>query len=220
MSVASAPVLAKLLSVLMPIEAQLAASAIVLAGGASVRLGADKAFLVVDGRPLVARIVDILAVLSDDLIVVTNMPDRYAALDLPARVVPDERPGEGSLMGIYSGLLTARYAHALIVGCDMPFLNADLLRYLLRLAPGYDVVIPRVGDLLEPLHAVYSRDCLPLIAPLLHAGRRQIVAFFSQARVRYVDEPEIDPFDPHHLSFLNVNTPADWARAQDLLSQG
>lgn len=194
-----------------------AISAIVLAGGQSSRLGIDKAFLLLDGQPLVARTVYKLSALSDDLIVVANNPTRYEPLAMPARLVPDDRPGEGSLMGIYSGLRVARYRYALVVACDMPFLNLSLLGYMLPLADGYDVVVPRLGGLLEPLHAIYGQACLPYMARLLERGRRQVIAFFNEVRVRYVEEPEIDRFDPLHLSFVNVNTPGDWERVQGLL---
>jgi molybdopterin-guanine dinucleotide biosynthesis protein A len=123
----------------------------------------------------------------------------------------------GSLMGIYSGLKAARHARALVVGCDMPFLDLSLLRYMLSLAGDHEVVIPRVDGLLEPLHAVYSKACLPAMARLLGRGRRQIIAFFDEVRVRYVERAEVDLFDPQHLSFINVNTPQDWARVQSLL---
>ena len=193
-------------------------SVLVLAGGQSSRLGRDKSFLLIDDQPLVARTVHRLAVLSDDLVVVTNHPERYRALALPARLVSDETPGMGSLMGIYSGLRAARHARALVVGCDMPFLDLSLLRYMLSLAGDYEVVIPRVDGLLEPLHAVYSKACLPSMARLLGRGRRQIIAFFDEVRVRYVERAEVDLFDPQHLSFINVNTPQDWARVQALLA--
>jgi molybdopterin-guanine dinucleotide biosynthesis protein A len=157
--------------------------------------------------------------LSDDLVVVTNDADRYEPLTLPARLVPDEHRGIGSLMGIYSGLKVARHTHALVVACDMPFLSLPLLRYMVPLAPGQDVVIPRIGGFLEPLHAIYSRACLPAMARLLAEGRRQIIAFFDEVRVRYVEEAEVDQLDPDHLSFVNVNTPDDWERAQRLLKQ-
>jgi molybdopterin-guanine dinucleotide biosynthesis protein A len=169
-----------------------------------------------DGQPLLARTVQTLAPLSDDLIVVANDVRRIEDLELPARLIPDERPGVGSLMGIYSGLKVARYPRALAVACDMPFLNLPLLRYMLPLAAGHDVVIPRIGQWLEPLHAVYSRACLPAMARLLEQGRRQIIAFFDQVRVRYVEEAEIEPFDPAHISFVNVNTLEDWERVQNL----
>jgi molybdopterin-guanine dinucleotide biosynthesis protein A len=195
-----------------------AVSAIVLAGGKSSRFGKDKAFLLLDGQPLVARTVHQLAALSDDLIVVTNDLERYEPLDLPARLLPDERPGEGSLMGIYSGLKAARHSHALAVGCDMPFLSLPLLQYMLPLTDGYDVVIPRPAGMLEPLHALYGKACLPAMARLLEQGRRQIIAFFHEVRVRYVEEGEIDRFDPHHRSLLNVNTTEDWDLVQRLFT--
>jgi molybdopterin-guanine dinucleotide biosynthesis protein A len=194
-----------------------AASALILAGGQSSRLGRDKALLTLDGEPMLAHIVHKLSTLSDDLIVVTNDAGRYGSLALPVRVVPDERPGEGSLMGIYSGLKLARCRHALAVACDMPFLNLGLLRYMLSLAPGHDAVVPRVGRFLEPLHAIYSRACLPHIARLLGQGQHQIIAFFRDVLVRYVEKDELDGFDPRRLSFVNVNTPGDWQRVQDLL---
>ena len=193
-------------------------SAIVLAGGQSRRLGQDKSLLLVEGRPLLARTVDRLAALSDDLVVVTNALERYEDLALPARLVPDEQPGLGALMGVYSGLKEVRHSHALAVACDMPFLNLPLLRYMASLAGEYDVVIPRLDDLLEPLHAIYGRSCLPAMEERLAQGRRRIVGFYGAVRVRYVDRPEIERFDPEHLSFLNVNTPDDWERVRALLA--
>ena len=192
-------------------------SVVILAGGHSRRLGRDKSLLPVGGEPLLARTVHRLAPLSDDVIVVTNDAHRYKPLDLPVRLVPDDQPGVGSLMGVYSGLRAARHPLALTVGCDMPFLNVPLLHYMLSLAPGYDVVIPRVEGLMEPLHAVYRETCLGPMERLLEAGRRQIIAFFGQVRVRHVEEDEVDRFDPQRLSFVNVNTPEDWAEVQALL---
>ena len=194
-------------------------SAIILAGGQSKRLGKDKSLLLMDGRPLVAHAVDKLSALSDDLMVVTNSPERYEPLALPVRFVPDDRPEVGALMGIYSGLKAARYPLALAVACDMPFLNRSLLEYMLPLTDGHDLVIPRLGGFLEPLHAIYSKACLPAMARLLDQGRRQIVGFFHEVRVRYVEEDEIERFDPRHLSFVNVNTPQDWRRVQELLKE-
>jgi molybdopterin-guanine dinucleotide biosynthesis protein A len=123
------------------------------------------------------------------------------------------------LMGIYSGLKAARHPQALAVACDMPFLSLPLLRYMLPLAEDHDVVIPRVGGYLEPLHAVYSTACLPAMARLLAQGRRQIIAFFDEVRVRYVEADDVDRLDPRHLSCVNVNTPEDWERVQQALRE-
>jgi len=194
-------------------------SAIVLAGGESRRLGQDKCMLPVEGQPLLARTLALLASLAGDLLVVSNDPYRAADLGRPVRLVPDQQPGVGALMGLYSGLKAARHDRAVAVACDMPFLNLPLLRYMISLAAGYDVVLPRLGDLAEPLHAVYGKGCLGPMERHLALGRRRIVAFFDEVRVCYVEQAEIDRFDPRHLSFLNVNTPQDWRRVQSVLEE-
>jgi molybdopterin-guanine dinucleotide biosynthesis protein A len=195
-----------------------AVSAIVLAGGESRRLGQDKCMLPIEGRPLLARTLALLASVADDLLVVSNDPARPLDLGFPVRLVPDEERGVGALMGLYSGLKAARNDRAVAVACDMPFLNLPLLRYMVGLAADYDVVLPRLGDLAEPLHAVYGKGCLGPMERHLAQGRRRIVVFFDEVRVRYVEQAEIDRYDPRHLSFLNVNTPEDWRRVQSLLA--
>lgn len=195
-------------------------SSVILAGGDSLRLGTDKALLELDGKTLLSRVVQKLAPLSDELIVVTNSPEDYEHLALGVRFVPDERPGEGALMGIYSGLKAARHQSALAVACDMPFLNVLLLRHMLDRIAGHDAVVPRLeGGLLEPLHAVYSKRCLPLMTSLLEQGLRRIAAFLGQVDVFYVEQAIIDRLDPLGLSFVNINTAADWQRAQRLLGR-
>jgi molybdopterin-guanine dinucleotide biosynthesis protein A len=185
----------------------LTVSGIVLAGGQSSRLGTDKSFVNVNGQSLIEQIVAKLVRLSDDVIIVTNSPEKYDSLE--ARLVGDIYPGKGALGGIYSGLRAAANAYSLVAACDMPFLDLNLLRYMILLAHGHDVVIPRIGELPEPLHAIYSENCLEPIDRLFARGGLKIIDFFSEVRVRYVEEGEVDIFDPQHLSFFNVNTPGD-----------
>ena len=194
-------------------------SAVILAGGQSRRLGIDKSLLELDGESLLERTVHKLHALSDDIVVVTNSPENYKHLALEARFVPDEQPGAGALMGIYSGLKAADHDSALVVACDMPFLNVPLLRYMVPEIASHDVVVPRLGEFLEPLHAVYSKRCLPFMAALLAEGRRQIIAFFDDVDAYYVEDSVIARFDPYHLSFLNVNFPDDWQRALQALAR-
>jgi len=182
-------------------------------------LGRDKALLELGGQPLLARVVHRLAALSDDLIVVTNNQDAYGHLGLKVRFVPDEQPGQGALMGVYSGLTAAHHDAAIAVACDMPFLNVPLLRYMLPKIAGCDVVLPRVDELSEPLHGVYGKGCLPSMAAVLAQGRRRIVSFFGDVDVCYVEEPVVNRFDPLHLAFMNVNTMADWQLAQEMLER-
>ncbi len=189
-------------------------SAVVLAGGKSQRLGMDKSLLRFEGEWLLQRLLGQLATLSTDLLVVANDGEKLASLNVP--VVPDARPGMGPLGGIYSGLQTMRCERGLFVACDMPLLNLSLLQYMVRLSPDFDVVIPRVGDETEPLHAIYSKSCLQPIADLLDRGQRRVIYFFDRVRVRYVEPEEIEAFDPDHLSFFNINTLADLQRAQEL----
>ena len=196
-----------------------AISAVVLAGGESRRLGQDKCMLLVEGQSLLDRTLGLLASLAGDLVVVSNDPRRTVDLPFPVRLVPDRQPGVGALMGLYSGLHAARHDRAVAVACDMPFLSLPLLRHMVSLSVDYGVVLPRLGDLVEPLHAVYGKGCLGPMERQLSRGRRRIVSFFDDVRVCYVEQAEVDRYDPRNLSFLNVNTPDDWQRVQALLRQ-
>ncbi len=187
-------------------------SGVVLAGGKSQRMGRDKAFLSLGGRPLIETVLGSVRAVAAEVIIVTNTPQRYAYLG--ARLVSDIHPGVGVLGGIHSGLTAATYGRALVVGCDMPFLNRALLRHMASMAAQYDVVVPCVDDLLEPPHAIYSRSCLPLIEREIDAGTWLAFSFYPRARVRYLERDEIAHLDPELLSLRNVNTPEDWHEAQ------
>lgn len=205
-------------------------SVAILAGGQSLRMGQDKAFLLVAGRPVVEHVIQCVASLSDDLAIITNEPEKYrqyvSPLDDSAqagpmiRMVPDVYPGKGSLGGIYTAVYAARYSRCLVVACDMPFLNPDLLRYLMSLTSGSDVVIPRIKAFPETMHAIYSKKCLLPIERRLLAGRLKVVGFFDDVRVRYVESDDVARFDPNFRSFLNMNTPADWEYVQQLATEG
>jgi molybdopterin-guanine dinucleotide biosynthesis protein A len=189
-------------------------SAVILAGGRSTRLGQNKAFLRANGQSLIERIIDRLAQVSEEIIIATNDVDQYEHLE--AAVVTDVHPGKAALGGIYSGLKAASNPHCVVVGCDMPFLNVSLLRYMHGLAPAHDVVIPRLGQYTEALHAIYAKSCLPHIERQLQAGILEITGLFSVVRVGYVEQEEIEIFDPDHLSFFNINSQADLEQAREI----
>jgi molybdenum cofactor guanylyltransferase len=194
-------------------------SGIILAGGRSLRLGSDKALLELGGHTLVERVIGVLQLITDEVIVVTSTPDRFAHLSADVRFVQDVIPRPSALVGIYSGLLAARHDYSLVVACDMPFLNPDLLRYLVNHAAGCDVVIPRHTRGLEALHACYSRRCIGPMENLMRKEDATIAHFFPEVKVCYVDEPTLQELDPEGLSFYNINTPADWELAQALARQ-
>lgn len=187
-------------------------SAAVLAGGQSKRMGFNKALADFRGRPLIEHVVARLKALTPDVIVVSKTPELYTFTGVKS--VPDAFPRHSSLVGIYSALQVASGEHCLVVACDMPFLNLDLLRYLGALAPYHDVVMPVLKQGPEPLHAVYSRRCLGPIEDLIAAGENKILKFLPHVRVRYVDEAVIRFFDPELLSFVNVNTPSELEQAR------
>jgi molybdopterin-guanine dinucleotide biosynthesis protein A len=141
------------------------------------------------------------------------------AARLKAKVIVDIYPGKGVLGGIYTGLANVDSLYSLVVGCDMPFLNRDLLCYLIDVAPNFDIVVPKIDGLLEPLHAVYSRECLARIKDLMDKDELEISQLFNLVKTRYVGKDEIARFDPQYLSFFNVNTPDDLKKARDLMGQ-
>jgi molybdopterin-guanine dinucleotide biosynthesis protein A len=193
-------------------------SCIVLAGGKGWRLGRDKTLEVVDNRNLLQRVLSQLSSFSNDIIVVTAKDRSLARFSgYPGlRVVADAYPGKGALVGLGTGLAASNSWYNLVVACDMPFLNQALLRYMLELSAGFDLVVPRLDGMVEPLHAVYAKSCLAPIEGLLEQGDLRISQLFNLVKVRYVEAEEIDRFDPKHLSFFNINTRADLEKAQQL----
>jgi molybdenum cofactor guanylyltransferase len=190
----------------------------ILAGGKSQRMGRDKAFLPFLGRPLIYRVMDGLTALTDDLLVIAPRTDEYLALGV--RIVPDLLPGRGPLGGLYTALASASHPLVAVVPCDAPFISPDLLaheRDLVAASADLDAVVPSSSEGLEPFHAVYRRDtCLPIIRETLDAGEQQVIAWYPQARVRFMTEQGTATFDPLGRIFMNLNTPDEFARAEEL----
>jgi molybdopterin-guanine dinucleotide biosynthesis protein A len=190
-------------------------SGIILAGGASSRLGQDKALAEIAGRPLIERVVDVLRDLVREIVLVTPFPGELAWLGLST--VTDLYPGVGTLGGLHAGLAAIASTYGLVVGCDMPFLQRDFLAYMIAQIEDQDVIMPKIGRYYEPLHALYARRTLPALERSILAGQRRIRQALVGLRIRYIVEGEIDAFDPEHLSFFNVNTPDDLERARSVL---
>ena len=193
-----------------------------LAGGLSRRLGRDKALEPFGGEPLISRVIGRLATLANETVVVVNSEARAAELPLPtgAKTAVDIYPDSGSLGGIFTGLTAASNEWGFVVACDMPFLNTALIRHVLSLRQAHDAVVPTLDGYPEPTHSAYSKACLPHIERRLEAGQLRIARFFDDVRVRYVQDDEVDALDAERLSFFNVNTPDDLARALSLAEEG
>ena len=175
-----------------------------LAGGRSGRMGANKALLEFGGVRIIERLLRTIRPLSPEIVIVANDPDTYADLGVP--VWPDRIPEKGALGGIYTAVFHSTFPQTFCIACDMPFPNRAVIAYLRDLAFGYDVVVPRTADGYQPLHAVYSKTCLPHMEAMIHADRLKIDRLFPGVRVRTVEEEELRPMDPSLRCFVNVNT--------------
>ncbi|HEY7348915.1 MAG TPA: molybdenum cofactor guanylyltransferase [Ktedonobacterales bacterium] len=192
-------------------------SGAVLAGGQSRRMGSDKAALLIQGEPLLRRTTRLIRAITPEVAIIGS-PERAALVpDVP--IIPDRWPNQGPLGGIATALHTLAGEAVLVVGCDMPFLNPELLRYLITLADGYDAVLARADGKAHPLHAVYQRGCLPVIEAQLLAGDLRVQRFLATLAVRFVEGAELDRFDPRHLSMFNANTPQEWEQALQMLAE-
>ncbi|HVO83434.1 MAG TPA: molybdenum cofactor guanylyltransferase [Syntrophobacteria bacterium] len=187
----------------------------ILAGGKSRRFGRNKSMERFQGERLIERQVRTLRSLFPEVMIVTNRPELY--LDLDVTIVQDIIPGMGPLGGIYTGLLFAQGGSIFVTAVDMPFIQPAVIRRMLEVFPGHDVVIPRLGDYLEPLHGMYSPRCLTSVKRMLDREELQVVRFFPSVKAAYLDEEEIRRLDPEGLSFFNINTPGDMAQAMEIL---
>lgn len=184
---------------------------IILSGGENRRMGTDKAFLTISGKPIIEHILAVLRGICRRVIIVTNSPERYASYG--AMIIPDAVDLRGPLTGIYSGIARSDEEYNFVVACDMPFLNSGLISYMGEQARGHDVALPRIGALVEPLHAVYHRGVLPRIESRLRGAQRDIRGMLEGMKVRYITGEEIDRFDPERRSFRNLNTRKEYEEA-------
>lgn len=180
---------------------------IILAGGKNTRMGRNKALLEVGGMRLIDRTVSLFRSVFQEVIIVAADPLDY--LDQQTAIVTDILPHKGALGGIYTGLFYAAGEYAFVAACDMPYMNRAFLEYMASRAEGYDIVVPAPPDGLQPLHAVYSRRCLPAIRSLLDRNRMQIKAFYPGHRLLTIPPETLRAFDPEGRMFINLNSPED-----------
>jgi len=186
---------------------------VILAGGKSTRMGSDKALLPYRGGRFIEAIYRLFADIFSEVILVTNTPDQYDFL--PCRKVQDILEDMGVLAGIHSGLYHSSNPAIFAVACDMPYLVEGLIRHMASRADAGGVLIPEGPDGLEPLHAVYGKGCLAAIETTLLSGQRRIVSFFDRTNVNRMNLEQVALFDPAFVSFININTPADYYELRD-----
>ena len=192
---------------------------VLLAGGKSRRMGEDKRYLVVGEQTLLERGLGVLRSMFHEVLVVIAQDS--APLDIDARVVRDLVPDCGSLGGIYTGLTQATTPYIFAVACDMPFLNQAVMTQFTNRRDTADIVMARLATRLHPMHALYSKGCLPAMEQMIVARQLKIQELVSHAslRVQYVTEADLLNVDPTWRSFHNVNTPEDLEAASSLLAR-
>jgi molybdopterin-guanine dinucleotide biosynthesis protein A len=189
------------------------------AGGKSSRMGTDKALVPFAGGVLLDYILHQLEPLALPAIIITNQPEGYHRFGMPLHA--DIYPDWGALGGLHAAIHHAPAPYCLVLACDMPFISLPLLHRLMELAPGFDAVIPRLGEdaAAEPFRAIYSKTCLPSIERAIQRGQRRVISFFDEINLCFMEQPELETLDPGLLTFFNVNTPAELAHAAALAAR-
>lgn len=191
---------------------------VILAGGKNSRMRQNKALLIVNQQKIIERIMSRLGGLFGETIIVTNSPETYANIP-DVRIVRDVFPNKGPLGGIHAGLTYASYDKNLFVACDMPFVSGEVARQLFDNSAGSDVTVPVIDGKYQPLFAVYSKGCIPVIEEQLREGKYKITDFYEKVRVAEVDLHRLDNYDFRREIFYNVNTPAELEEARRMAEQ-
>ena len=192
----------------------------ILAGGASSRMGSDKALLRLRGEPFVGRVERALRRVAPRVRVVSS---RHEGAAFGLEVVPDRFEGRGAIGGLHAALAACEAGWAAVVSCDLPFVTGEMLSRLASLrGPETDAVAPTQADgRRQPLCALYARDaCLPVVERLIREGELRPRALLSEVRTRLVAFEELADLDGSRLFFSNVNTPEDYRLALGYANEG
>ncbi len=188
-------------------------TAVILAGGASRRMGFDKQTLTLEGRPLIERTVEQLSELFDDIIIVTDRPQLYH--DDTIRLVADVYPGRGPMAGIHAGLIHSKSRFVYVIGCDMPYPERDYMNLMKRKLETADadsvagVMMRRDDGFLEPLNAFYNVTLVDAMANSLEQGERSLQSFCRNRPFIWIKEDEARAISPELRMFRNINDFAD-----------
>ncbi len=191
------------------------ASAAVLAGGKSRRMGNNKALINIGITSLVENTINKIKPFFQEIILVTNKRESFAHLEIS--MASDIYKNCGPLGGIHAALKTASREFVFVIACDMPFIEPKLIDYIRKSGDqNSDIVIPRINDYSEPLHALYRRNCLPVIESCLSRGELKATSIWPYLRVKFIEREEISRFADPLKVFFNINTPLDLNKAKEI----
>jgi len=187
----------------------------ILAGGHSRRMGRNKALISLACKRILARIIDKLSPLSDDLYLVTNTPETYQMFNRP--MVGDIIPNMAALGGIFTAISHAKHTWVFVVACDMPLLNPQVVNGMASQRHGVDIVTPRLGNHPDALHSFYAKNCLPAIENQLATEQLKVIGFFEKMRVRYLSMNDLQNYTADLNFLMNINTPEDLIVVEKIL---
>ena len=188
----------------------------VLSGGENRRMPHLKGLLTVEGVTIIERCLGVLGDVFGKVVISTNSPETYFRFAVP--LVGDVRRERGPLTGIFSVLAATGEEAVFVVGCDMPFISGELMRYMVREyreqagSRKVDAVVPVFQDKTEPLFAIYARSCLKAMEEILSSGGNGINEMLRRVHALHIDETEVRRRDPEGRSFVNINTMEDYEK--------
>lgn len=187
---------------------------LIMAGGKSRRLGQDKRFLILGGKSCLQRVLDVYKNLFEEIVIVADEKEPFQSLGV--RVIEDMIPGKATLGGLYTGLHHAGSDRVFAAAVDMPSLSIEAIRIVLGQAGQADIVIPDLNGKLQPMHAIYSKTCLPYLKKLVDASRLKVqeLCAIPELSVHRIPQSVFERVDPELRSFFNINTPEDLAQAR------
>lgn len=179
------------------------ATGVILAGGKSSRMKYNKAFAQIKGQANIEIIISKFRKFFAESIIISNQPELY--LEYGLEIYTDIFPRKGPISGIHSGLSYSTFDSVFILGCDMPFINMNLVEFMLQQLGDYDSVVPEIGGFLQPTSAVYSKKCLPVLTDCLENDKLKLTLIFKELDAVILNEWELRRFGNIRDIFLNVN---------------
>ncbi|MFQ5580114.1 MAG: molybdenum cofactor guanylyltransferase [Nitrospiria bacterium] len=191
---------------------------VILAGGKGRRMGQEKALIELGGKTLLKGVADCLLGLFSEVLIVTDVPERFP--HFPYRCLVDDRSGLGPIGGLHTALRATQQETVFLTACDMPFLHSGVIRSMVSALGRYDLLMPRLSNKLHPLHALYTKKCLPAIEAQISGRDLALHRLPKLVNGGIYLERTFRQIDPALLSVVNINTPEDLAEARSTLERG
>ena len=192
-------------------------SSIILAGGKSSRMGRDKAFLPFKGKPFLRHILETLAPVSSEIIIVANKDKSlyeplWQDLNVKVKFLTDKAPYEGPLNGIATASKAVSNEKVFIATCDTPIIKPEVINFLLTKLTGYEGVIPVVNQKFQPLNTVYTKQAINKAQSIFERGEKSLMAWIKKLNVLSIEEKDILLYDPKLITYRSLNTPEDYQK--------